>query len=161
MLATAMMANRPPGFSDATRLLLKASTARNVVIDVTEENRIAARVGQISSSLCAFDHQVTFVNPSFLAVLARLPQTYSVMSVANTRARANPIRERQQVGHTPKPDPDIGHGHAGLQLQHLNKGRRIALGLPALLRNLRGVGLLCMHGADSPGAPSSSIWSKC
>jgi hypothetical protein len=39
--------------------------------------------------------------------------------------------------------------------QHLDKPRRVGVGLLALLRDLRGIGLLCMHGADSPEQPGS------
>ena len=61
--------------------------------------------------------------------------------------------------HRAEAGPDIAHGHAGLQLQHLDEPGRIELGLPALLRDLRGIGLLCMHGADC--ASTTRIWSKC
>jgi hypothetical protein len=115
------------------------------MIDVTEENRIAARVGQIRRCLCAFDHGHVR-QPFLLHVLARLPQRMLGNVGGEHAARADPMPEHHR--HRAEAGPDIGHGHAWLQLQHLDELGRIELGLPALLRDLRGIGLLCMHGAD-------------
>jgi hypothetical protein len=61
-------------------------------------------------------------------------------------ARAEPMPEHHR--HRAEAGTDISHGHAGLQFQHLDQLGRIELGLPALLRDLGGIGLLCMHGAE-------------
>jgi hypothetical protein len=66
--------------------------------------------------------------------------------MANTRPE--PIQCPSTTVIAPKPDPTSATGHAGLQLQHLDELGRIEPGLPALLRDLRGIGLLCIHGAD-------------
>lgn len=61
-------------------------------------------------------------------------------------ARADPMPEHHR--RRAEARPDIGHGHAGLQLQHVDEPGHIELGLPALLRDLRGIRLLCSCGAD-------------
>ena len=132
-------------FQRRDEALVERVDGRDVVIDVAEENRIAARVGQIRRCLCAFDH--AHVRQTFLFhVLARLPQRMLGNVGREHTARADPMPEYHC--HRAEAGTDIGHGHAGLQLEHFDELGRIQLGLLALLRDLGSIGLLGMYDAD-------------